>query len=332
VQSELGSSATTDFDIANTLSKYFSSTGEKLANRIEKTILAPPTTSQSSNLQTSFFLFPTCPEEMQKVISNLAAEKAVPIVDILIKYLKLAGTTISKFLADLFNTSILDSEYPDDLKIAQIIPIHRSGSIECCSNYRPISILPAINKVFEKLLYSRLYSYIETNELLSPSQYGFREGTSTELAINEIYNYYLHNLDQGLVTGSIFLDLSKAFDTVNHKQLLEKLEKQYGNRGLPLKVFENCLANRTHFVSIENIQSQKASVTCGVPQGSNLGALFLLLDVNDITHVSKIKTTLFADDTVQFFLFQQNRSLILQKKVNEELNNIDNWLNIINYL
>ena len=208
MQSELGSSATTDFDIANTLSKYFSSTGEKLANRIEKTILAPPTTSQSSNLQTSFFLFPTCPEEMQKVISNLAAEKAVPIIDILIKYLKLAGTTISKFLADLFNTSILDSEYPDDLKIAQIIPIHRSGSIECCSNYRPISILPAINKVFEKLLYSRLYSYIETNELLSPSQYGFREGTSTELAINEIYNYYLHNLDQGLVTCSMFLDLS----------------------------------------------------------------------------------------------------------------------------
>jgi len=146
-----------------------------------------------------------------------------------------------------------------------------------------------------------LYSYVETNELLSPSQYGFREGTSTELAINEIYNYYLHNLDQGLVTCSIFLDLSKAFDTVNHKKLLEKLEKQYGIRGLPLKLFENYLANRTHFVSIEDIQSQKASVTCGVPQGSNLGPLFFLLFVNDITHVSKFKTTLFADDTVLSF-------------------------------
>ena len=188
VQNELGSSDTTAFDIANTLSKYFSSIGEKLANQIEK-----PKTSPASNLQTSFVLSPTFPEEVQQEISNSDAKKAVPINDIPIKYLKLADTTISKFLSDLSNTCILDSEYPDALKIAQIIPIHKSGSKECCSNYRPISILPAINKVFEKLLCSRLYSYVETNELLSPSQYGFREGTSTELAINEIYNYYLHN-------------------------------------------------------------------------------------------------------------------------------------------
>jgi len=104
--------------------------------------------------------------------------------------------------------------------------------------------------VFEKIIYSRLYFQIEINELLSPSQCGFREGTSTELAINEIYNCYLHNSYQGLVTCSIFLDLSKAFDTVNHKKLLEKLEKQYVIRGLLLKLFENYLANRKHFVSI----------------------------------------------------------------------------------
>jgi len=131
--------------------------------------------------------------------------------------------------------------------------------------------------VFEKLLYSRLYSYIETNELLSPSQFAFREGTSTELAINEIYNYYLHNLDQGLVTCSIFLDLSKAFDTVNHKKTFRETRKKYGIRGLPLKLFENYLVNRTHFVSIEDIRSQKAIITCGVLQGSNLGPLHFFL-------------------------------------------------------
>jgi len=115
---------------------------------------------------------------------------------------------------------------------------------------------------------------------------------------------------------------SLSFTSAKSK-LLEKLEKQ-GLRGLPLKLFENYLANRTHFVSIEDIQSQKASVTCGVPQGSNLGPLFFLLYVNDITHVSKFKTTLFADDTV--LSFSAKSVIDLKKKVNEELNNIDNWL------
>ena len=105
------------------MSKYFSSIGEKLANQIEKPILATPKTYPASNLQTSFYLSPTCPEEVQKAISKLDAKKAVQINDIPIKYLKLAGTTISKFLSNLFNTCILDREYRDDLKIAQIIPI-----------------------------------------------------------------------------------------------------------------------------------------------------------------------------------------------------------------
>ena len=104
------------------------------------------------------------------------AKKAVPINDIPIKYLKLAGTTISKFLSDLFDTCVLDSEYPDDLKIAQIIPINKSGWKECCSNYRPISTLTAINKVFEKLLYSRLYSYVEQTSYYLQANIDFEKG------------------------------------------------------------------------------------------------------------------------------------------------------------
>ena len=172
---------------------------------------------------------------------------------------------VGEFFKNFINTCILDSEHPDDLKIAQIIPIHKSGSKECCSNYRPTSILPAINEVLEKRLYSRLYSYVETNELLSPSQYGLREGTSTELAINKIYNYYLHILDQGSVTCSIFPDLSKAFDTVKYQKLLEKLEKQYDIRRLPLKLFENYLANRIHFVSIED-SCGECMITLSLPR------------------------------------------------------------------
>ena len=128
--------------------------------------------------------------------------------------------------------------------------------------------LPPINKVFEKLLYDRLYSYLEHNKLLTDCQYGFRRGLSTELAINDLQNFLTQNIEKGLVTCSIFLDLAKAFDTVNHDILLHKLDIQYGIKGLPLSLLKNYLENHSHYVVINNSRSEMTKFTCGVPQGS----------------------------------------------------------------
>ena len=212
--------------------------------------------------------------------------------------------------------------YSDILKTAQITPIHKSGSYEKCSNYRPITLLPPINKVFEKLLYDKLYSYLEHNKLLTDCQYGFRRGCPQNWPLM-IYKIFLRqNIDKGLVTCSIFLDLAKAFDTVNHDILLHKLDIQYGIKGLPLSLLKNYIENRSHYVVINDSRSEMAKFTCGVPQGSTLGPLLFLLYVNDLPLVSNFKTNIFADDTV--LSLSANSMHELTTKINQELESVDN--------
>jgi len=213
--------------------------------------------------------------------------------------------------------------YRDILKTAQITPIQKTGSYEKCSNYRPISLLPPINKVFEKLLYGRLYSYLEHNKLLTDCQYGFRRVLSTELAINDLQNFLMQNIDKGLVTCSIFLDLARVFDTVNH-DILHKLDIQYGIKGLPLSLLKSYLENRSHYAVINDSRSEMAKFTCGVPLASTLGPLLFLLYVNDLPLVSNFKAILFADDTV--ISLSANSMHELTTKINQELESVDNWL------
>jgi len=179
--------------------------------------------------------------------------------------------------------------------------------------------------VFEKLLYDRLYSYLEHNKLSTDCQYGFRKGLSTELAINDLQNFLTQNIDKGLLTCSIFLDLAKAFDTVNHDILLHKLDIQYGIKDLPLSLLKNYLENRSHYVVInDDSRSEMAKFTCGVPQGSTLGPLLFLLYANDLPLVSNFKTILFADDMV--LSLSANSMHELTTKINHELETVDNWL------
>jgi len=214
-------------------------------------------------------------------------------------------------------------EFADSWKIAHITPIPKVHCPSSSSNYRPISVLPLLSKLFEKVLYHRVYSYLTEHNLIDKRQYGFRENHSTELAITPIYDELLRNFDNKLITCSLFLDLSKAFDCCDHEIVLDKLY-HYGVRGVSHKLFSNFLHNRMQCTKIGAFKSSYKRISCGVPQGSVISPLLFLIYINDITNASSFHTTLFADD---INLRMSNSCFnVLQTTVNLELCKIDHWL------
>ena len=203
------------------------------------------------------------------------------------------------------------------------IPVYSNKEKDNLQNYRPISLLPAFSKILEKVIYKRLYAYFKAKKLFFDSQYGFRENHSTELAVIEFQDLIIKNIKNKLTSLGIFLDLSKAFDTLQHDILMDKL-KHYGVRGQALKWFESYLSNRYQTVNISDCSSEKCNITCGVPQGSILGPLLFLIYLNDLPNVSNLaKFISFADDTT---IVYSNPSIeTLQTLANNDLKLINNW-------
>ena len=177
-------------------------------------------------------------------------------------------------LDKIFNLSSTSGVYPDKLKIAKVVPIHKKGDHTSLNNYRPISILNTINKIFEKILHVRLTKYIDDFNLLYKFQFGFRKNHSTELALIEMVDQIRKSMDNGNITCGVFVDLSKAFDTVNHDILIGKLE-HYGIRGTALELFKSYLQNRKQYTSLNKYKSNTNTINWGVPQGSILAPSFL---------------------------------------------------------
>ena len=177
------------------------------------------------------------------------------------------------------------------LKTAEVVPIFKKGERELCSNYRPISILNSFAKLFEKCLLDQLNNYFVSNNLISPNQYGFKKNCSTNEAVLDIYNKLLDNMDKKLITCSIFLDLRKAYDTINHTILIKKLEK-YGIRGLPLQLLASYLTDRQQYTIVNQYKSKSRDVICGIPQGSTLGRCYLIF-ISMIYHLPQIPQFIF---------------------------------------
>ena len=176
----------------------------------------------------------------------------------------------------IINLSLEKGIFPDLLKMAKVLPLFKKGNVEMFSNYRPISLLTCFSKIFEKVAYNQLIDYLEKFDILYKFQFGFRKKYGTEFAFSYLTSKISEALDNREHALGVFLDLSKAFDTVNHHILLNKLS-HYGIRGITLKWFSSYLSHRCQYVHFQNEDSRTLSVTCGVPQGSILGPLLFLI-------------------------------------------------------
>ena len=211
-----------------------------------------------------------------------------------------------------------------DWKLAKVSPIYKTGERIDPNNYRPISVLSTIARIFEKVIYEQLYDYLSRKNILDPRQSGFRSLHSTVTALLDVTNQWCFNIDRGLINGVLFLDLKKAFDTVDHNLLLIKLEYM-GVRGQTLEWFKSYLSNRSQVVFINGVLSEDEQIKCGVPQGSILGPLLFLIYINDLSSIIDFATTrMYADDTN--LTFTACNIPELQEQMSVDIQCLKNWL------
>ncbi len=324
IKDKFGNVTSDPSEMSNIFNDFFTTVADKITSEIPKTPKSPLSYLFNRNSD-SIFLSPVTHEEVLDLINLLNSAKSVGPNSIPTKLLKVIGPFISPCLASLVNESFQVGIFPSKLKVAKVVSLFKKGNPELASNYRPISLLSIFSKLFEKLMYKRLYRFLEVHNIIYSLQFGFQENRSIDHALISMTESIRNTLDCRKFGCGIFINLQKAFDTVNHQILLSKLE-HYGVRGCALDWFNSYLSNRKQYVSINGHNSDLLTVDCGVPQGSVLGPLLFLIYINDLPIVSKkLKFYLFADDTNIYCEDKYLPNLI--KTVNKELKLVMKWLN-----
>ena len=315
-------------EIVEKVNDFFVNIGPNTENDIPHNPFVKPEKFLKNRNPNNFIFEPISNEEVLEIITNLENKSPGP-QSIPVNLLKLIADLIVTPLTKIISNSLTTGVFPDALKISKVIPIHKGNSPEELNNYRPISLLSIFDKIKEKLVHKRLYNFLEQNNILYKNQYGFRKNNSTTYALLQITEKIKETIDNRKYGCGIFIDLRKAFDTVNHKILLKKLE-HYGIRDIAYNWFESYLTNRRQYVFLNGESSEIRSVNCGVPQGSVLGPLLFLIYINDLPNISKILDFyLFADDTNIYFEAETPEKL--ESVLNKELKQLHTWL-IVNRL
>ena len=307
--------------IADVFNNFFANIGSTLESK-----LPPPQNDPIDYLHGNFPNSMQVPEvtleDVMKVIKSLKNKKC-NLDDFAPCIIKENVHLLSLPISILFNQSVNSGRFPKSLKFARIIPLHKKGPKTDINNYRPISLLNIFSKIFEKLMKVHLISFIKKNDILSNMQYGFQQGRSTIDALIKFSSEIYEQLDKSKFLLSIFVDFSKAFDTVPHDLLLRKLNF-YGIRGIINQWFADYLADRRHVTIIDGHKSSATNVLMGVPQGSVLGPILFLLFVNDLPNFSELLTSiLFADDANLYIKGDDPSNLILTANV--ESFKLYNW-------
>ena len=321
---EKGKIITETKNITNSFNRYYTSIADDILKERKYTGSKSYHSYLTDPSSKTFMIFECDPVEIQDIISNFKSNKGSGPNSIPSFILKNFKKELSVPLSILFNMSFKTGVHPDILKIAKTIPIFKKGSKLEIGNYRPISLLSNLNKIIEKLMFNRVYSFIEKHNLLYKLQFGFRRKHSTNHALIEITELIRSALDSKRYACGIFIDLQKAFDTVNHDILVKKLA-YYGIRGVGNTWFQSYLTERSQYVSILGYNSEKNSVKHGVPQGSVLGPLLFLLYINDLHKaVSNCNVFHFADDTNLLNISDSPKQM--QKQINYDLKMVYQWL------
>uniref|UniRef100_A0A3B3H5U1 Reverse transcriptase domain-containing protein n=1 Tax=Oryzias latipes TaxID=8090 RepID=A0A3B3H5U1_ORYLA len=308
--------------IANELNEYFANVGNKLAMEIKEPIKKLKELSIQSN-KFSMFLSEVSSNEILEIVRTFQNKRSKDWNDIDMSLIKNTIEFIVEPLTHIFNMSFREGIFPNNMKIAKIIPIFKNGDRHIFTNYRPISLLSQFSKILEKPFVKRMNNFIGKFNLLHEDQYGFRARRSTSMAIMHLVDHISSSIEKKKFTVGVFVDLQKAFDTLNHTMLLSRLQK-YGFRGIAYSWLESYLINRCQYVYFNNEKSDMCPVTCGVPQGSLLGPILFILYINDLCKVSDLlNCVLYADDTT-LYLSGDNLEKLLSD-ITKELSIIKQW-------
>ena len=309
--------------IANLFGESFASIGKRCLDKMPCRPLQNQQNYHIEPIPQTMFMSPTDEHEISCIIRNLRNKNSSGHDGLSPSLIKMLEPAISKPLSIIFNKSLCEGIIPDKLKLAKVLPIFKKDDKELMDNYRPISILPSFSKILEKIVFKRVYNFLDKFKILHDSQYGFRPNRSTIDAIIDCTEQIKDALENKKDALGLFLDLSKAFDTLDHSILLKKLSL-YGIRGQSLSWFQNYLDNRSLYVEYKGAISKQYNVTYGVPQGSVLGPLLFIIFINDLPQsINKSSTILFADDTTLLTTASNLDELFVAS--NDDANSLYNW-------